>query len=43
MVTQWKEFAVVDFAELKKRMYSPLIFDGRNLLDPGIARISGFR
>jgi len=42
VVTEWKEFAAVDFAELKKRMHSPLIFDGRNLLDPVIARSFGF-
>ncbi|MFZ4683638.1 MAG: UDP-glucose dehydrogenase family protein, partial [Terrimicrobiaceae bacterium] len=42
VATEWKEFAAVDFEELKKRMHTPLIFDGRNLLDPAIARSFGF-
>ncbi|MEI6337155.1 MAG: UDP-glucose/GDP-mannose dehydrogenase family protein [Verrucomicrobiota bacterium] len=42
VVTEWMEFAAVDLAELKKRMHTPLIFDGRNLLDPVIARSFGF-
>ncbi len=42
IATEWKEFAHVDFTELKKRMHTPLIFDGRNLLDPETARGFGF-
>jgi UDPglucose 6-dehydrogenase len=42
IATEWKEFAHVDFTELKKRMHTPLIFDGRNLLDPTTARGFGF-
>lgn len=42
VATEWKEFASVDLAELKKRMHTPLIFDGRNLLDPTTARSFGF-
>ena len=34
IATEWPEFAEVDFAEVKKRMVSPIVFDGRNLLDP---------
>ncbi len=42
IATEWKEFAAVDLAEVKKRMHTPLIFDGRNLLDPDRARSLGF-
>ncbi len=42
IATEWKEFASVDLAELKKRMHTPLIFDGRNLLDPETVRGFGF-
>jgi UDPglucose 6-dehydrogenase len=34
IATEWPEFAEVDFKEVKKRMVAPMIFDGRNLLDP---------
>jgi len=40
IATEWPEFASVDLGELKERMHSPIIFDGRNLLDP--ARVRGF-
>jgi UDPglucose 6-dehydrogenase len=36
IVTEWKEFRSPDFDRLKKLMKSPLIFDGRNLYDPGM-------
>jgi UDPglucose 6-dehydrogenase len=42
IATEWKEFANQDFAEVKKRMHTPLIFDGRNLLDPIMMREFGF-
>lgn len=42
VATEWKEFAKVDLEELKKVMHTPLIFDGRNLLDPETARTFGF-
>lgn len=42
IATEWKEFATVDLAELKKTMHTPLIFDGRNLLDPKTVRALGF-
>ena len=42
IATEWKEFAAVDLAEVKKHMHTPLIFDGRNLLDPDRARSLGF-
>lgn len=30
LVTEWKEFRSPDFDEIKKRLKSPIIFDGRN-------------
>jgi UDPglucose 6-dehydrogenase len=32
--TEWSEFRHPDFAEMRRRMASPVIFDGRNLFDP---------
>jgi UDPglucose 6-dehydrogenase len=42
IATEWNEFGDVDLAEVRKRMHTPLIFDGRNLLDPDRARAAGF-
>ncbi len=42
LATEWKEFANVDLTEVKARMHTPLIFDGRNLFDPGTMRELGF-
>ncbi|MCX6970639.1 MAG: UDP-glucose/GDP-mannose dehydrogenase family protein [Verrucomicrobia bacterium] len=42
IATEWKAFAAVDLGELKKIMHTPLIFDGRNLLDPATVREFGF-
>ncbi|HEU4625868.1 MAG TPA: UDP-glucose/GDP-mannose dehydrogenase family protein [Steroidobacteraceae bacterium] len=36
IVTEWQEFRSPDFERLKKLLKSPLIFDGRNLYDPGM-------
>ncbi len=42
IATDWPEFAALDFNEVKRRMVAPLIFDGRNLLDPGTMAQLGF-
>ncbi len=34
IATEWPEFASADFSAIRDSMLSPLIFDGRNLLDP---------
>src|SRR5262249_451996 len=34
VVTEWKEFRSPDFDEIKKRLKTPVILDGRNLYDP---------
>ena len=43
IATEWHEFAKVDFAQLKEAMVSPIIFDGRNLLDPVTMEHLGFQ
>ena len=42
IATEWPEFASQNFVELRDRMRTPIIFDGRNLLDPGSMRHLGF-
>jgi UDPglucose 6-dehydrogenase len=34
LVTEWPEFAELDWADVAKRMANPLLVDGRNFLDP---------
>ena len=43
IATEWPEFAAVDLAELRERMRTPLIFDGRNIFDPAAAANFGFQ
>lgn len=43
IATEWPEFAAVDLGQLRETMGTPLIFDGRNLLDPVAARDFGFQ
>ena len=42
IVTEWDELNGLLAPELRKAMRTPLIVDGRNLLDPGEARAAGF-
>jgi len=42
IATDWNEFANVDLAVLKEKMRTPIVFDGRNLLDPETMRQFGF-
>ena len=41
IVTEWKEFRSPDFDDMKKRLKSPVVFDGRNLYDPATMRDAG--
>jgi UDPglucose 6-dehydrogenase len=41
LVTEWPEFAELDWAEVARRMANPLLVDGRNFLDPGAVRAAG--
>src|SRR5437868_8391805 len=42
IVTEWPELREIATAELRDAMSTPLIIDGRNLLDPVAARSAGF-
>jgi UDPglucose 6-dehydrogenase len=42
LVTEWSEFAELDWASLAKRMATPLLIDGRNYLPPEQLRAAGF-
>ena len=42
ITTEWNEFANVDLTVLKQKMRTPIVFDGRNLLDPETMRRLGF-
>ena len=41
LVTEWPQFAGLDFAELAAAMRGSLVVDGRNFFDPGAVRASG--
>jgi UDPglucose 6-dehydrogenase len=42
IVTEWQEFRSPDFDTLRARLQHPVIFDGRNLYDPGFVKQFGF-
>lgn len=42
LVTEWKEFRQPDFGEIKKRLKTPIIFDGRNQYDMTALEEDGF-
>jgi UDP-glucose 6-dehydrogenase len=42
LVTEWPEFAELDWSEAAARMARPLLVDGRNFLDPEALRGAGF-
>ncbi len=42
LVTEWSEFAQLDWTAAAERMARPLIVDGRNFLDPGKLTQAGF-
>jgi UDPglucose 6-dehydrogenase len=41
LVTEWPEFAELDWGEVAKGMRTPLLVDGRNFLDPEVVRAAG--
>jgi len=41
VVTEWKEFRSPDFDEIKKRLKTPVVFDGRNLYEPADMKRAG--
>ncbi|MFL5320510.1 MAG: UDP-glucose dehydrogenase family protein, partial [Myxococcaceae bacterium] len=42
LVTEWNEFRHPDFDRMKALMKQPVLFDGRNVLDPQLMRDKGF-
>jgi UDPglucose 6-dehydrogenase len=42
ILTEWNEFRRPDFARIKGLLKQPVIFDGRNIYDPGDVRKLGF-
>jgi len=41
IVTEWQEFRSPDFEAIKSQLAQPVIFDGRNLYDPGFVKRFG--
>lgn len=41
IATEWPAFGNSDLEEIKRRMRTPLIFDGRNLFDPEVMKAHG--
>ena len=41
IVTEWTEFRSPDFSVIKGKLIRPVIFDGRNMFDPGIVTSAG--
>jgi UDPglucose 6-dehydrogenase len=42
LITEWKEFRSPDYAEMRRAMKRPVVFDGRNQYDPAVMRQFGF-
>jgi UDPglucose 6-dehydrogenase len=42
IVTEWREFRTPDWDELRTRMKTPVVFDGRNLFAPAMVKVQGF-
>jgi UDPglucose 6-dehydrogenase len=42
LATEWPDFGNVDLTEVRRRMHTPIVFDGRNLFDPATMRDLGF-
>lgn len=38
ILTEWKEFRSPDFKDIRRRLRTPVIIDGRNLYDPAMVR-----
>lgn len=41
IVTEWKAFKSPDFEMIRKKLRTPIVFDGRNLFDPKMMRRQG--
>jgi UDPglucose 6-dehydrogenase len=43
IATEWQEFRSPDFDTIKSTLKHPVIFDGRNLYDPGFVKRYGIK
>ena len=43
ILTEWDEFGQLDFKKIKTLMKHPVIFDGRNMLNPKTIKKLGFQ
>ncbi len=43
LLTEWEEFLKLDWKTLQKRLKTPIVFDGRNLLNPEHMREWGYK
>jgi len=42
IVTEWEEFRSLRLSQLRKIMRTPVLVDARNIINPAVARSSGF-
>jgi UDPglucose 6-dehydrogenase len=43
ILTEWPEFAKLDWARVRQLLSLPIVLDGKNLLDPANVRAAGLR
>jgi len=43
LVTEWKQYLALDWAELRAHMRTPILIDGRNVLDGDAMQAAGYR
>ena len=41
IVTEWKEFKIPDFDEMRAHLPQPMVFDDRNLYEPKLTAYTG--
>jgi UDPglucose 6-dehydrogenase len=42
VVTEWNEFKQLDLEKIKNLLKSPVLYDARNIYDPGVMKFYGF-
>ena len=43
ILTDWPQYSEENFLKLREIVATPIIFDGRNMLDPGVLKAAGFQ
>ena len=43
IITEWQEFRSPDFGTIRDKLSNPVIFDGRNIYDPGLVKSFGLQ